>query len=301
MRGVQRDWRGRWKILLPLLLTLFSFPAHGQNSTRLGSLEARDLAAITSQPSATLGRAALAINPSQWKHAETEHFVYHYANSYVATPVSVEAEAYYRVISQDFADAPPALEAKCHIYIFEEPAEWAQFKLAAELDPWSGGIHLNNELFLLRDPSYKFKGPVLAHEVAHLVVARFFPGRIPLWLSEGYAEYAASRAYASFHRARGYTSKPVADPVDPASYIPLQTLTTMQTYPANTEVVGAFYNQSHRLVRFLAQDKNRFLQFLKASSGPAPEQFEAALLRLYGQKYPTLSALEEEFKPYATK
>src|SRR5205823_14849744 len=34
-----------------------------------------------------LGEIAPAIQPAQWKHAETEHFVYHFIHSYVATPV----------------------------------------------------------------------------------------------------------------------------------------------------------------------------------------------------------------------
>src|SRR4029077_13563847 len=38
-----------------------------------------------------LGEKALAIHPEQWKHGETEHFIYHFVLPYVATPVSVEA------------------------------------------------------------------------------------------------------------------------------------------------------------------------------------------------------------------
>ena len=45
-----------------------------------------------------LGEQALAIHPDQWKHAETEHFIYHFTHSYVATPISVEAEFHYRVV-----------------------------------------------------------------------------------------------------------------------------------------------------------------------------------------------------------
>ena len=47
-----------------------------------------------------LSEKALAIHPEQWKHAETEHFIYHFVHSYVATPVSVEAEFHYRVIAK---------------------------------------------------------------------------------------------------------------------------------------------------------------------------------------------------------
>jgi len=33
-----------------------------------------------------LGEKALAIHPEQWKHAETDHFIYHFVHSYVANP-----------------------------------------------------------------------------------------------------------------------------------------------------------------------------------------------------------------------
>src|SRR5262245_15789702 len=55
-----------------------------------------------------LAEKAFAIQPEQWKHAETEHFIYHFVHSYVATPVSVEAEFHYRVVAKELerAQAP---------------------------------------------------------------------------------------------------------------------------------------------------------------------------------------------------
>src|SRR3989475_11415945 len=64
-----------------------------------------------------LGEKALAIHPEQWKHAETEHFIYHFVHSYVATPVSVEAVFHYRVIAKELVRAQPAVGIKSHIYI----------------------------------------------------------------------------------------------------------------------------------------------------------------------------------------
>src|SRR6202049_781489 len=48
-----------------------------------------------------LGEKALAIHSEQWKHAETEHFIYHFVHPYVATPISVEAEFHYRVVAKE--------------------------------------------------------------------------------------------------------------------------------------------------------------------------------------------------------
>ena len=68
-----------------------------------------------------LGEKALAIHPEQWKHAETDRFIYHFVHSYVATPVSVEAEFHYRVIAKELERDQPAGDVKSHIYIFERP------------------------------------------------------------------------------------------------------------------------------------------------------------------------------------
>src|ERR1700753_4142935 len=48
-----------------------------------------------------LGQAAMSIHPNDWKHAETTNFIYHFFHGFIAAPVSVEAEFYYRVISKD--------------------------------------------------------------------------------------------------------------------------------------------------------------------------------------------------------
>ena len=97
-----------------------------------------------------LGEKALAIHPEQWKHAETDHFIYHFVHSYVATPVSVEAEFHYRVIAKELERDQPAGDVKSHIYIFERPEEWQQFQVFGNLEPWSGGIHSAGSLFVQR-------------------------------------------------------------------------------------------------------------------------------------------------------
>ncbi|MGH7938308.1 MAG: hypothetical protein ACRD5Z_06985, partial [Bryobacteraceae bacterium] len=65
----------------------------GLNEVEFSSLSQRD-------PN-PLGAQALAIHPEEWKHAETDHFIYHFVHGYVATPISVEAEFYYRVIVKE--------------------------------------------------------------------------------------------------------------------------------------------------------------------------------------------------------
>jgi hypothetical protein len=64
--------------------------------------------------------------------------------------------------------------------------------------------------------------------------------------------------------------------------------------------VETFYDESERLVRFLAYtDKPSFLALLDALARHQP--FDSALLRIYGAKFSSASALEEKFRDYAAK
>ena len=245
-----------------------------------------------------LGEKALAIHPEQWKHAETEHFIYHFVHSYAATPVSVEAEFHYRVIAKELERDQPAGDVKSHIYIFERPEEWQQFQVFGNLEPWSGGIHSAGSLFVQRNPAYKFSNNLLGHEIVHLVLHRFYADGIPCWLNEGFAQFISKDAHASYERARGYISKPHSDAIAPQDLIPLSVLTAA-THPFSDRV-HIFYDESERLVRFLAAtDKPAFLALLDALARHQP--FESALPRSYPGKFANTASLEEKFRDYASK
>jgi len=245
-----------------------------------------------------LGEKALAIHPEQWKHAETEHFIYHFVHSYAATPVSVEAEFHYRVIAKELERDQPAGDVKSHIYIFERPEEWQQFQVFGNLEPWSGGIHSAGSLFVQRNPAYKFSNNLLGHEIVHLVLHRFYADGIPCWLNEGFAQFISKDAHASYQRARGYVSKPHSDAIAPQDLISLSVLTAA-THPFSDRV-HIFYDESERLVRFLAAtDKPAFLALLDALARHQP--FESALPRSYPGKFANTASLEEKFRDYASK
>jgi hypothetical protein len=71
------------------------------------------------------------------------------------------------------------------------------------------------------------------------------------------------------------------------------------SYPAEVEDVHAFYSESERFTRFLnATNKAAFAAFFEALSRGA--RFETALAKGYGSRFPSLDALEREFKTYAT-
>ncbi len=247
-----------------------------------------------------LGLRALTVRAADWHHAETPNFIYHYYQSSAASPVSVEAEFYYRVIALELGKNTAKWERKAHIFIFDAQEDWKQFQQAGGLDPWTGGIHAANELLLLRDARLRWKGDTLGHEITHLVLHRFFGSGIPLWLNEGFAEYAASRCYAAFLRARNYTAKPTAHRLPDGMFSPLAELTSAVTYPQDGEKVAAFYAESEKLVRFLsAADKPAFQAFLEDMSHGA--KFDTAISRCYRLKWLNIEALEKEFRAYATQ
>jgi hypothetical protein len=264
-------------------------------STSLSEVEFSQLSQRDPNP---LSEKALAIHPEQWKHAETEHFIYHFVHSYVATPVSVEAEFHYRVIAKELEREQPAGDIKSHIYVFERPEEWQEFQAFGKLEPWSGGIHSAGSLFVQRNPEYKFSNNLLGHEIVHLVLHRFYTDGIPCWLDEGFAQFVSKDAHASYERARGFAARPHSDAIAPQDLIPLSVLTAM-THPPSDRV-RIFYDESERLVRFLAAtDKPSFLSLLDALARHQP--LETVLPRLYSGKFANVAVLEVKFREYASK
>ena len=239
------------------------------------------------------GQAALALNRDGWKHAESANFIYHYFDAAAARQVANEAEFYFRIIAQDLGREGEAVEKKAQIFIFTS-AEWDEFKRDVHLEPWTGGVHSANELFITREGE-RFQGPTLGHEIAHLVVERFFGGHIPLWLNEGYAEYISGVLYAAYYRARGYGSKPRFPDMRAEEYIPLEKLTAITTYPASERDVVAFYVESRKLVTFLQQrGKEPFRAFFAAMAKGS--QFDSAVDGAYGERFVSRREFEEQFR-----
>ena len=290
----------RFASALTFAVMISMLPAFAQDSevTGLSQLTEIEFSQLSQRDPNPLAEKALAIHPDQWKHAETEHFIYHFVHGYVATPVSVEAEFHYRVVAKELEREQLTTDIKSHIYIFERPEEWQQFQVFGHLEQWTGGIHSAGSLFIQRDPAYKFSNNSLGHEIVHLVLHRFYTDGIPCWLDEGLAQFISKDAHASYQRARGYLSKPHSDSIAPEELIPLATLVTM-TYPPS-EKVHTFYNESERLVRYLdTSDKPSFLKLLDALARHQP--FETALAQFYPAQFSAVPALEEKFREYASK
>ena len=289
-----------WPVFLSLLLTMWILPSAAEDSPAIGlnGLAEVEFSQLSQRDLNPLGEKALAIHPEQWKHSETEHFIYHFVHSYVAARVSVEAEFNYRVIAKELEREQPPGDIKSHIYIFERSEDWLQFQVFGKLEPWTGGIHSLGSLFIQRNPAYKFTNNSLGHEISHLVLHRFYSEGIPRWLDEGFAQYSSKLAHASYQRARNYIAKPHSEAIASEELIPLTTLLSMN-YPPS-EHVKTFYDESERLVRFLvATDKRSFLALLDALGRHQP--FETAFVRNYSGKFISIAMLEERFRDYASK
>jgi hypothetical protein len=286
----------RWLSIFTLSI-LLATPVRAQLNES-SSLPEVEFSQVSQRDPNPLAEKALAIHPEQWKHAETEHFIYHFVHSYVATPVSVEAEFHYRVIAKELEREQLSTDIKSHIYIFERPEEWQEFQAFGKLEPWTGGIHSAGSLFVQRNPAYKFSNNLLGHEIVHLVLHRFYTDGIPCWLDEGFAQFISKDAHASYERARGYISKPHSDAIAPQSLIPLPTLLAI-THPPS-DAVHTFYDESERLVRFLAEtNKVSFLNLLDALARHQP--FETSLSKFYSANFASVSDLDAKFREYASK
>src|SRR2546430_15217676 len=130
--------------ILHARILFLSFPAilsilpAAVGQTGLNALPEVEFSQLSQRDPNPLGEKALAIHPGEWKHGETDHFIYHFVHSYVVTPISVEAEFHYRVVAKELEREPPAGDTKSHIYIFENPDEWHQFQGFGKLEPWTG-------------------------------------------------------------------------------------------------------------------------------------------------------------------
>ena len=289
-----------------LLLTASILPVSAQDSqsgVALGALPEVGFSQLSQRDPNLLCEKALAIHPDQWKHAETEHFIYHFVHSYVAAPVSVEAEFHASWPRSSSANSRPAIRSRTSTFSsggkngssFKRSANWNRGRAESIRRAVSSSSAIQRSLFIQRNP---VSSNPLGHEIVHLVMHRFYSGGIPCWLDEGFAQYISKAAHASYQRARGYIAKPHSSAIASQDLIPLISLFAI-TYPPSDRV-ATFYNESERLVRFLAEtDRPSFLALLDALARHQP--FEAVFARTCVGKFASTRDLEEKFRDYAAK
>src|SRR5437764_13003753 len=98
--------------LTSILFVSFSIVPAAIAQTGLNSLPEVEFSQLSQRDPNPLGEKALSINPTQWKHGETEHYIYHFAHSYVATPISEEPDFHYSHVAKEFERDPTITDTK---------------------------------------------------------------------------------------------------------------------------------------------------------------------------------------------
>ena len=216
---------------------------------------------LSHQQISEAGKAALRIDEKKWKHAEADHFIIHYQLWDVKNRLIREAEYYYWKIQDDMKLSSDLASHKSHIFVFQDDEGWNAFQAATGLHGIAG-VTMGHEFFSYypKRKDKDFSGTV-AHEMTHLVFNRFFTGRPPLWLNEGFAEYQAHNAFQSLYGKRLGAINKDASLVGQIDFLKM---TTWTGYQQNMSVNQAFYVKAQLAVGLLI-DKGgpeRFVQFI---------------------------------------
>lgn len=259
-------------------------------------LEEKKFEQLSNRDADPLAAKALAVDPLKWKHAETDHFIFHYRRVTEAQKVVREIEFDLWFVAKSLGAPKERYAKKSHVYIFQDEKEWRQFVADVEVPSWSASFAHGDELFLhVGGAGEGFDSHTLAHETTHAVVARLYPTqRWPRWLNEGFAEYMGS---ASIAARKSQWTKGMQRGLAKAN-LSLEQLIATKEYPTDREAVSVFYQSSEKLTRFLmnAFPQDRFPKFIDAVVGGA--EFQDAILQVYGDQvkdYPTFCKQYDRF------
>ncbi|MBU0677430.1 MAG: hypothetical protein KJ626_04870 [Verrucomicrobia bacterium] len=225
------------------------------------------------------GKEAMSMPGLKWRHAQTDHFVVHYEHGIFARKVARMAEFYYDFISQDLKCKKDLLAGRSHIYIFRTEEKWKEFLAkGGNANDWAFSYVLGPAMFLQQADGTSSSADVLAHEMTHLVLNRFFRTRIPTWLNEGMAEWYGEFAYSAF---KGIKKSQRAQFKRLVYRFPVDDLLSAETYPQDTESVHAFYQTSKFLVAYLRLEwpEENFIDLINEVM--AGTEFDAALEQKY--------------------
>jgi len=273
-----------------LIALLAAGPATaGPFDTRDDTLQEKEFDQLSSRQISDWGRLALQINPDDWRHGETKHFVIHYQKR--GQKVATRCESFYEQIRGFFGNrADLKGDEKSHVFAFHEFGDWRQFTAAVHLGGFAGLTRDDEFFYAAADYGghFEHQGRVQAHEMTHLVFNRFFRGQLPLWLNEGVAEYFGQRETSStteFRRLMGM-----------APEFDLDQLFAAGRYPDDPAGLRAFYAEAAIVVDFLSHTQDRQALLPKFVEQMTKQHDLAAALRLY--EYPDLEAFRAAYARY---
>ncbi len=283
-----------WLILLALNIAACS----GAALVRAAEIPIVEWKALSDTDVSPEGRKALAIDLKKdrvWKHAETEHFVYHFWDGAEAETVYLGAELYYKWVKDFFGITEDTWKKKAHAFVFSDKKIWKDFIKDYPSTEGAEAFTTGWELFIYRNPYWLSPKKTLAHELTHLIVFRFLDGPLPLFLNEGIAELMGYKAIAMQADGDEYWFRAISR-IPRQHFIPLEQLAAIDVYPRDNEEV--FYRESELLARFVIseyQGKNYYTLLREVSKG---KPFKEAVSSACGVDY---KVFEEKFIRFATK
>lgn len=254
---------------------------------------------LSNQNFGDLGQKALNIRPDAWKHAETDHFILHYRRETEAKKVAREIEFDIAFVATALGATPDRYQTKSHVFIFEDPTEWAAFLAQTTVPSWAGSFTHGDDLFLnIRNTTPgepPFDSRTLAHETTHAVVARLYPGTTwPLWLNEGLAEYMGAASVAA------RKNQPIARHEHTLNFasMSLDELQQIKVYPDDPVQVAELYETAEKLIRFIMTElpRERFTKFIDAVL--AGRTLKDALMYVYPDKLASYDDFEKKFAKF---
>ena len=208
-------------------------------------------------------KAALQKVDRSWNHAESKFFVIHYKKLGYARRVARMADYLYQYIAADLPGYEDRVEEKSHIVVLKDKDDWREFLEHAETAPeWSGAYVRGKVMFLPDSDDRKRNAHVVAHEMSHLVLNRFFVHRPPLWLNEGLAEWYGHFGWQAFKGQNVNVRRHLGDLEQPYAVAQLRGMRGIQ---GNAADIRRYYATSHQLVGMLKlrKDQAAFVEFLK--------------------------------------
>ncbi|MCC5847528.1 MAG: hypothetical protein JJU29_05480 [Verrucomicrobia bacterium] len=227
-----------------------------------------------------------------WSHAESEYFILHYQQMGYARTVARQADFFYQYIAADLPGFQDRADVKSSIVVLRDAREWARFIEASGVAPeWSAAYVHGHVMYLQDTGRSRENAHVLAHEMSHLVLNRFFARPPPLWLNEGLAEWYGKTGWKAFNGQRVNPANELGGLRNP---MPLAQVFSLRGYPSNPADIPRFYATSHHLVGFLMleKDNREFVRFLQMITVRGQDPM-LALREVYG--FESIQALETAF------
>lgn len=233
------------------------------------------------------GRDFFGFYGTGWKHARAGDFIFHFRKTSNMKRLAGITEKMVNTITADLLideeDSKQRNKELIIIYLMDDEGRWKRFLSMAGVASWAVGFANGDEIFLYIDwgsTQYRpFALRLLAHELTHIVFRRLYPGYIPEWLNEGFAEYEEAEA-GKYIKQAVYSRHKEMNKTDSFD---IDELIALQNIPSGRREM--FYLQSKRLVSFLYKKhgKEDFIKLIKViQSGVS---FQEAVMQVYKNEY----------------